>query len=389
MAKTAVKLPSSFSGGLGGLGRTIAQWMVDHGARSLLFLSRSGAAKESAAQLIEDLKSQGVNADAYKCDISEETAVKASAIESRANMPPVKGIIQAAMVLIDTIFSNMSHKQFRDTVRPKVQGTWNLHTAFDVDIKENELDFFVMLSSASCIIGNRGQANYASGNAFQDSFAHYRRSLGLRATSIDVGMVLGAGFVSENDDVAAILKASGSIGIEEKESLTMLQGALNGRTSRKDLLPAQLVTGVSTDRMALQEGDDVPWYLDDMALFGFSRMVDTHNLAGGTNGDQQASLRTILPGIQALPAAIDAVIEVLKLRLAKWMSISPEDIDTTRPVSTYGIDSLTAVELRSWAFKECQADISVFDVMAGNPTSGLAEQVLRKSKLVSADLAAS
>lgn len=376
------------SGGLGGLGRTIAQWMVDRGARNLLFLSRSGTAKESAARLIEDLRLQGVNADAYKCDICDEQAVKDSAIKCRASMPPVKGIIQAAMVLNDTVFSNMNHQQFRDTVRPKVQGTWNLHKSFDVDDSENDLDFFVMLSSASGIIGNRGQANYAAGNAFQDAFAHYRRGLGLKASAIDVGMVLGAGFVSENDDVAAILKASGFTGIEEQELLTMLQAATNGRTSQKNILPAQLITGMSTGGMALQDGADIPWYLDDMALFRFFRIVDTHGLSAATNDEQKAGLRIILANVQSLNAAVEAVLEVLRLRLAKWMSISPEDIDTSKPVSHYGIDSLTAVELRSWAFKECQADISVFDVMAGNPMTGLAEQVVKKSKLVSAEFAA-
>ena len=70
------------------------------------------------------------------------------------------------------------------------------------------------------------------------------------------------------------------------------------------------------------------------------------------------------------------------------MSISVEDIDASRPGSTYGIDSLTAVELRSWAFKECQADISVFEVMANNPISGLAEQIVKKSKLVPKEVAA-
>ena len=72
--------------------------------------------------------------------------------------------------------------------QPKMQGSWNLHETIPED-----MDFFVFLSSSAGVIGARGQANYATGNGFQDALAQYRRSKGLAAVSLDLGMILGAG----------------------------------------------------------------------------------------------------------------------------------------------------------------------------------------------------
>lgn len=55
------------------------------------------------------------------------------------------------------------------------------------------MDFFVMLSSAICIFGSAGQANYAAGNTFLDALARYRFARGEKAITIDLGMVLDEG----------------------------------------------------------------------------------------------------------------------------------------------------------------------------------------------------
>jgi D-arabinose 1-dehydrogenase-like Zn-dependent alcohol dehydrogenase len=87
------------TGGFGGVGRSIAQWMISHGARNLAFLSRSGASKPEARKALERFIKQGVKVAVYPCDIANLAEVQ-SAIKSAANeMPPIKGLIQGAMVL--------------------------------------------------------------------------------------------------------------------------------------------------------------------------------------------------------------------------------------------------------------------------------------------------
>lgn len=87
------------SGGLGGLGRSISDWMVDHGATHLVFLSRSGAAKPEAQKQLAKLTKAGAHAVAYSCDISNASQVKAALAKCREEFPPIRGAIQGAMAL--------------------------------------------------------------------------------------------------------------------------------------------------------------------------------------------------------------------------------------------------------------------------------------------------
>lgn len=100
---------------------------------------------------------------------------------------PVVGVIQGAMVLRDRMFSTMTPDEFRQPIVPKVAGTWNLHQASPEQPKS--LDFFTLLSSVSGLVGQLGQANYAAGNTFLDSFAAYRLQQGLPACSINLGPI--------------------------------------------------------------------------------------------------------------------------------------------------------------------------------------------------------
>lgn len=205
------------SGGLGGLGRSISRWMASKGARNLILLSRSGNTKDSSKALVADLEAMGVRVATPPCDVTDASALKAALDQSHgAGMPPVKGCIQGSMVLKvsphlfallstllslpllhektqDSLLSNMTLEDYYTTVKPKVDASWNLH-----DVLPKGLDFFVLLSSISTVWGNRGQANYIIGNAFQDALARYRVRHGWRARAVDVGMILSAGYVAEN-----------------------------------------------------------------------------------------------------------------------------------------------------------------------------------------------
>ncbi len=87
------------SGGLGGLGRSIARWMMNRGAKNIMILSRSGAQSEAALALLEDLRHGGVNALAPSCDITDETALKDVLARYKDIIPPIRGCIQGSMVL--------------------------------------------------------------------------------------------------------------------------------------------------------------------------------------------------------------------------------------------------------------------------------------------------
>ena len=85
-------------GGLGGLGRATALWMTNHGARNLIFASRSGLAKQEARELVKELKERGVTVAVFSCDISDPSQLAYSLAQANS-MPPIRGVIQGAMVL--------------------------------------------------------------------------------------------------------------------------------------------------------------------------------------------------------------------------------------------------------------------------------------------------
>lgn len=86
-------------GGLGGLGRSTARWMVEKGAKSLIFISRSGMKKKEAQELVKELQNKGTTASVYACDVSNESQLKAILDHCARNLPPIRGCIQGAMVL--------------------------------------------------------------------------------------------------------------------------------------------------------------------------------------------------------------------------------------------------------------------------------------------------
>jgi hypothetical protein len=122
---------------------------------------------------------------------------------------PLRGILQMTMVLHDQNFESMTFEEWNAAVAPKIQGTWNLHNA----TVEAGLDFFVLFSSLSGLIGQPGQANYASANTFLDAFVQYRSSLGLRGSVVDIGAVEEVGFISQTQGLMNKMKSTGFKGL--------------------------------------------------------------------------------------------------------------------------------------------------------------------------------
>ncbi|KAL8721434.1 MAG: hypothetical protein Q9225_001879 [Loekoesia sp. 1 TL-2023] len=107
------------SGGLGGLGRSIVRWMVGRKAKYLLLLSRSGANGEAAATLLKELEDTGVHAEIPLCDISSEEVLISVLARYTKTLPPIKGCIQASMVLKDSMFENMTLENFKAALGPR------------------------------------------------------------------------------------------------------------------------------------------------------------------------------------------------------------------------------------------------------------------------------
>ena len=189
------------TGGLGGLGRAVATWLVERGARHLVLLGRN-APSASAQQTLDALRSAGAHVVAARGDVARADHV-ASVIESiRMSMPPLRGVVHAAGVLDDGIVAHLDQRRLRDVMAPKVEGAWNLHAL----TRDVDLDFFVLFSSAASVLGSPGQAHYAAANSFLDALAWHRRAEGRSALSINWGPWAEVGLVNRPEQVRQLTR---------------------------------------------------------------------------------------------------------------------------------------------------------------------------------------
>ncbi|KAK4983979.1 putative secondary metabolism biosynthetic enzyme [Elasticomyces elasticus] len=324
-------------GGLGGIGRSIAQWLVQCGAKNLILLSRSAASQNNSRAFVEGLRATDCYVAIKNCDIADRGDLARIMDECSRSMPPVRGVIQAAMVLKDSVFERMNFDQWEGAIRPKVAGTYNLHKQFG-----DALDFFIMLSSATGILGNTRQANYAAGGTFQDAFARYRTSKGLPAISIDLGMVKSVGYVAETKGVAERLAKMGYRPLEEDEVLRIIEAAV--RTPVRQQQSSQIVTGLAS----FESADHIAWR-QELRFAGLKKHQTSSRVQGGHSGRKDGnSFKDSLADAVSWNDAVGIVTEGITKKLAEMFIIPEAEIDKSQSLSKYGVDSLVAVELRNW-----------------------------------------
>ena len=162
------------TGGLGGLGLKLARWMVDNGAKNLVLIGRRQPSAE-ASQQIDELEKAGATIAVELADISEKEQLAQVFAKISETLPKLCGIIHLAGVIDDGVIQNQDWCRFTKVMKPKVEGTWNLHNLS----KNLSLDFFICFSSIASTFGSPGQGNYSAANAFVDAIAHYRKSNGI------------------------------------------------------------------------------------------------------------------------------------------------------------------------------------------------------------------
>jgi acyl transferase domain-containing protein len=179
------------TGGTGALGLQTAEWLVRKGARNLALVNRS-AISNSAAKSVAQLEAQGAKVAVVSADVSRAEEVAELLANLAESMPPLRGVIHAAGSLDDGLLLQQTWERFERVLAPKVLGAWNLHQ----QTLGTPLDFFVLFSSATALLGSAGQSSYAAGNGFLDGLAALRRASGLAGTSIAWGAWDGAGMAA-------------------------------------------------------------------------------------------------------------------------------------------------------------------------------------------------
>ena len=225
------------TGGLGGLGLAVAEWLAERGARHLLLLGRR--VPTAAVQLqLDALAAQGVTVTVAQADVSDKQRLQAILDQIDAAYP-LCGVIHGAGVLDDGALQQQNSARFAKVLAPKVQGAWNLHLL----TQGMALDFFVLFSSAAALLGSRGQANYAAANAFLDALAHHRHAQGLPGLSIDWGAWAEVGMAAQLVRTQRTqLAAQGMRAIAPAQGVAALAHLLGQPTPQVGVIPVNWAT---------------------------------------------------------------------------------------------------------------------------------------------------
>jgi acyl transferase domain-containing protein len=231
------------SGGRGGIGLHLAEWLVGQGARRLALLGRtepSAAAREALARM----EQAGAHVVMAQVDVNEPDAVARIVDQLGRGGYPVRGVFHCAGVLDDGVLAQQSWERFVRVMTPKVDGAWNLHQA----TRHLSLDWFVLFSSASSLFGAAGQGNYAAGNAFLDALAHYRRAQGQPALSVNWGAWSGGGMATSLDrEHRERWRRQGMGLIDPETGLRVLGRLMDGGPAQAAVLPITWSRFLETD----------------------------------------------------------------------------------------------------------------------------------------------
>ncbi|RAK77710.1 polyketide synthase [Aspergillus fijiensis CBS 313.89] len=321
-------------GGLGGLGRAIATWMVERGARNFVFLSRSGSSALIVRSFIEDLKAQA------ECEVTviQGTAVNLDDVDRavRCSPKPLAGVIQMSMVL-----------QFDQ---------WTVWYDRSSQLRRCE---------------------HLSGR-----LRSFRRAQDLPAHVLDLGFMGDIGYIAEKSQRTMELNRTLRMQVlSERDLLQVLELAvLNG--------PPQVALGISTSATST-EGIAKPWWARDIRFAAWSHLSNTE---GPDLDEQEDKLRYFLVEIDKdssilnHPDTENQFTYELGKMIATHMSY-PEDMELAE-LAAIAIDSLMAIEIRSWFRRHFKVEISLLEIANAGTVGGLGKATMRilRAKYASEEL---
>ncbi|WP_398909226.1 SDR family NAD(P)-dependent oxidoreductase [Streptomyces sp. Ag109_G2-6] len=319
--------PVLVTGGTGGLGAVVARHLVTgHGVQDLVLVSRRGLDAPGADELRGELEELGAAVTVAACDVSDREAL-ASLLAAH----PVKAVVHAAGVVDDGTIASLTPERLSKVLRAKVDAAWHLHELTD------DLDAFVLFSSAAGVLGSAGQGNYAAANCFLDALAAHRHGLGLAATSLAWGLW---------EETAGMGAALGSAEVD--------------RIHRAGILPLAVGEGLRLLDTGVGSGEPafVPMRLDLAALRGradrgtlpvvLERLADTAGPRSrrARSRASEAGLAQTLGGL-ASAERLRVVLDLVRSAAAGVLGHAPEKMSGGRAFNELGFDSLTAIDLRN------------------------------------------
>ncbi|KAJ2904347.1 uncharacterized protein MKZ38_008263 [Zalerion maritima] len=372
------------------LGQSLCNLFASHGARHLVIASRS---PNPSLLWVQDLRSRGVDILVERLDVASLASVRAfkDRLEADLGLPQVGGIVNGAMVLDDRVFAQMDLDAWERVLLPKTVGSKNLDATFDGP----ELDFFVMTSSFAATGGHGGQSNYAAANMYMNGLAASRRRRGLPGSAINIGVIYGLGLLHRDNrkGVYDSLEREGYPPISERDIHHMfLQAVVSGRPPSSAFPGVRTGAGVDlTCGLSRYDPDNVRlhWHRDPrfghFALSSPAASSDPSSSSSSSGNDDdgggggEADLPRVLDVLREAKSPEEAGVELfgrLRRHIHRIVRIPEESVTREHSIAELGVDSLAAVEVRGWIWRNLQADVPVMKVLGGQTMGKLCREIV-------------
>ncbi|KAK5657220.1 hypothetical protein OQA88_3278 [Cercophora sp. LCS_1] len=374
----------------GDMGISVCLWMIEHGARHVVLMSRN---PNISSRILDHMAGKfGADVRPMAVDITNLASLRAAVAAIRLDRPPIAGVMNGAMILRDRLFQNMAWDDFAAVLAPKVAGSRNLDAVLCEDEKKEPLDFFICLSSITSIAGNVGQSAYAAANQYMTGLVRQRRRRGLAASVVHIAILTGFGYIHRSDAAHAdtmnkSLRTRYHNQAEPDLHAMLAEAIVSGRVRNSDsdsdsdsTTGGELITGLRTvfegekqqpqdPRLARylrdDEGDDADANVErGAAAMSVQAQLTEVGAANDNNDDDVGQQRAVLE-------------KAFAIALGKLLEMDPATIDPARPVASLGVDSLVAIRIREWMLREMAVDVSVIKIMSDTyPMSRMCDDVL-------------
>lgn len=357
-------------GGTGGLGLATALWLLEQGATNVAVASRRGVVDHTASARIAALAKRGRTLHAYSLDVSESGAVDALMVLLAARFGAVRGIVHTAMVLNDGMLSNLSADALNVVLTPKVDGV----LALDRVTRGLVLDYFVVYSSATTLIGSPGQGAYVVGNAFLEGVVRSRRSEGLPGLAIGWGAISDVGVLARDTDLMERLRRTTGVGgIKAEEALAELGRLLvAGETVPPVNFFAEMGHSLVAEKLPI------------LATPAFAGLLGGSRAEANLDGEDNLTARLAASSREEASAIL---VDVISREIANILRLPPGAVNPRRPLGEMGMDSLMALELRLGLEQSCGIEMPIISI-GGRTVEDLVQEsltLLHPSESVHAD----
>nr|AFK23390.1 PKS-NRPS hybrid protein [Cordyceps militaris] len=347
------------SGSFGDAGWVLAQWLLRKGARRLSALVHPSCAPLSE-EVVTWLENRGVDVTLYPITGYEASSVKGWL---KSVTGKVGGVIQGALPVKTLALREVKAKELHATVQPFFIALQTLHT----HTIQYALDFFLCVSSIAPIVGLSSEVIYSVGNGYLEDFVVWRRQHGFPAASISVGLIDDVDFLSATQPVKETLQNVGIGSLNEDQLFFQLEQAIlaqypDGETD--GACDHHILSGVNFSSR------DEFW----SSKPAFRGLFESASLSASPVGAVK-DLRSLMRDAKTSEAKQGVLADAFIGKIAVSLSIASADVNIGLPLSSYGMDSLAAVDFRKWFSQELGVNLALFEILGSGTIRAIVERV--------------